>query len=103
MKDVDPDDPSYTPITNAAVLHSAATSLDLCNVNVTLYRGYLRITGVSEVVKFQPAVGDIISGGWDLINNEFGKGVLSVNQFLLRLMCRRQSRAWMASTRYFAA
>lgn len=79
--------PTYTPFDNADVLRTAGAALDLSKAQVTVYRGNLRITGVSDAVTFQPDVGDIISGGWEITNNEFGKGVFSVNQFLLRLVC----------------
>lgn len=79
--------PGYTPIDNADVLRSAIRSLDLSNTLVTFFRGNMRITGTSDGVSLQPAVGDIVSGGLELVNNELGKGVLSVNSFLLRLVC----------------
>lgn len=79
--------PRYTPITNLDILKAVKHSLDLSKLKVTVYRGSMRITGVCDEVKFQPAVGDIISGGWEITHNEFGKGALSVNQFLLRLVC----------------
>lgn len=76
--------PAYTPITNADVLQSARGSLNLSSAQVTVYRGHVWITGVSESVAVQPPVGDVISDGWELTNNEFGKGVLAINQFLPR-------------------
>jgi len=57
------------------------------HARVTLFRGYVRLTGVTERATFQPAVGDILSGGLEVTNNEFGKGALSVSQFVLRLVC----------------
>lgn len=79
--------PRYTPITNVDILKAAQQSMDLSKLKVTVYRGTMRLTGVSDSVKFQPEAGDIISGGWEVTHNEFGKGALTVNQFLLRLIC----------------
>jgi len=79
--------PTYTPVTNLDILQAAKESLAMSKATVTVFRGYLRLTGVTDRVTFQPAVGDILSGGWEITNNEFGKGVLSMNQFLLRLVC----------------
>ncbi|WDL99182.1 hypothetical protein [Alicyclobacillus sp. ALC3] len=77
----------YTPVTNSDLLQGAISSFDLSNASVTLYRGRMRLTGVSESLTFQPQVGDIISGGWELVNDDLGKAVLNVNTFLLRLVC----------------
>jgi len=79
--------PGYTPVTNLDVLKAAKESLDASNVRVTVFRGGMRLTGTSDRVTFQPEVGDVLSGGWEVTNDEFGKGVLSVNSFILRLIC----------------
>jgi len=79
--------PAYTPVTNLDILKAAKDSLDMASVRATFFRGYMRLTGVTERVTFQPTVGDILSGGWEIANNEFGKGALSMSQFLLRLVC----------------
>ncbi|MCY0903299.1 MAG: hypothetical protein OWU32_14155, partial [Firmicutes bacterium] len=81
--------PAYTSVTNLDLLQAAKQSLQMtqAHARVTLARGYVRITGVTERVTLQPSVGDILSGGLDVTNNEFGKGALSVNQFVLRLVC----------------
>ncbi|MHB1684125.1 MAG: hypothetical protein ACYCYO_15060 [Bacilli bacterium] len=79
--------PAYTPVTNLDILKAAKESLDMSKAQVSVFRGYLRLTGVTDRVTFQPAVGDILSGGWEIANNEFGKGALSMSQFVLRLVC----------------
>jgi len=81
--------PAYTPVTNLDLLQAAKQTLPMTqgHARVTLFRGYVRLTGVTERATFQPAVGDILSGGLEVTNNEFGKGVLSVSQFVLRLVC----------------
>jgi len=79
--------PTYTPVTNLDILTAAKASLDISKARVTVFRGYLRLTGVTDRMTFQPAVGDILSGGWEITNNEFGKGALSMSQFVLRLIC----------------
>jgi len=81
--------PAYTPVTNLDLLQAAKQTLQMtqAHARVTLFRGYVRLTGVTERVTFQPSVGDILSGGLEVTNNEFGKGALSVSQFVLRLVC----------------
>ncbi len=61
--------------------------MDMSKVSVTIFRGYMRMTAVTDRLTFQPTVGDTMSGGWEITDNEFGKVALSMNQFLLRLVC----------------
>ena len=40
--------PNYTPITNLDILTAASKAMDMAQVSVTIFRGYLRLTTVTK-------------------------------------------------------
>jgi len=76
----------YCPVANLDVLHSLAeVGVDECRVAVR--GGWLWASVIEKNFAFEPQVGDIIRGGWDLSHNDRGQGALHMAHFLFRLTC----------------
>lgn len=76
----------YCPVSNLDILNSLAeVGVEKCRISIR--NGWLWASVINEQVTFQPQVGDITHGGWDINHNDRGQGALHIAHFLYRLIC----------------